>query len=83
MQGHNTEDYRILKREIEKMIQEKMIVVQNVGLLTIPQSSSPARGTVEYVGRNELSIGIQNLFVEGNVSDSSGRSSHIDMQTSG
>ncbi|KAM3239303.1 hypothetical protein P3L10_014337 [Capsicum annuum] len=44
-QGHSTEDCRTLKREIEKIIQDKLIVVQNIGPSTIPQSSSPARGT--------------------------------------
>ncbi|KAK4707191.1 hypothetical protein R3W88_033243 [Solanum pinnatisectum] len=27
--GHNTEDFRTLKSEVEKMIQAKIIVVQN------------------------------------------------------
>ena len=81
VQGHSTEDCCTLKREIEKIIQDKLIVVQNIGPSTIPQSSSPARGTAQYVGGNELSMGIQSLFVEGNVSDSGGSSSHVDMQT--
>ncbi|KAM3377708.1 hypothetical protein P3S68_010121 [Capsicum galapagoense] len=56
--GHSTEDYRTLKREIEKIIQDKLIVVQNIGPSTIPQSSSLARGTAQYVGGNELSMGM-------------------------
>ncbi|KAM3222525.1 hypothetical protein P3L10_021795 [Capsicum annuum] len=79
VQGHNTEDCRTLKKKIEKMIQDKLIVVQNIGPSTIPQSSSLARGTAQYVGGNEFSMGIQNLFVEGNMSDSGGSSCHADM----
>ncbi|PHT73158.1 hypothetical protein T459_23943 [Capsicum annuum] len=30
VQGHSTEDYRALKREIERMIQDKLIMVQDV-----------------------------------------------------
>ncbi|KAM3358625.1 hypothetical protein P3S68_021558 [Capsicum galapagoense] len=82
LQGHSTEDYHTLKREIEKIIQDKLIMVQNIGPSTIPQSSSPARGTVQFVGGNELSMEIQSLFIEKNTSDSSGSSSHVDMQTS-
>ncbi|KAM3394054.1 hypothetical protein P3S68_003055 [Capsicum galapagoense] len=45
VQGHSTENYHTLKREIEKIIQDKLIVVQNIGPSTIPQSFSLARGT--------------------------------------
>ncbi|KAM3283508.1 hypothetical protein P3S67_027153 [Capsicum chacoense] len=79
VQGHSTEDCHTFKREIEKIIQDKLIVVQIIG----PSSSSPARGTAQYVGDNDLGMGIQSLFVEGNVSDSGGSSNHVDMQTSG
>ena len=65
------------------MIQEKMIVVQNVGTSTAPQNSWPTRGTARYVRNNESSMGTQNLFVEGNVSDRGGSSSHVDMKISG
>ncbi|KAM3324689.1 hypothetical protein P3S67_005841 [Capsicum chacoense] len=37
VQGHSTEDCRTLKRKIEKIIQDKLIVVQNVGPSTILQ----------------------------------------------
>ncbi|KAM3325249.1 hypothetical protein P3S67_000374 [Capsicum chacoense] len=83
VQGHSIEDCRVLKREIERMIQEKLIMVQNIGTSTVPQNSSPAYGTTQCVGSNELNIRTQNLFVEGNVSDHGGSSSHADMQTSG
>ncbi|KAM3250405.1 hypothetical protein P3L10_004474 [Capsicum annuum] len=83
IQGHSTEDYRILKRKIEKMIQEKLILVQNIVTSTVPQISSLACDTTQYVGSNDLIMGIQNLFVKGNISDSGGSSSHADMQIYG
>ncbi|KAM3305657.1 hypothetical protein P3S67_012524 [Capsicum chacoense] len=83
IQGHSIENSRSLKREIERIIQEKFIVAQNIGTSTIPQNSSSAHGTAKYVGSNELNMRTQNLFVEGNVSDCCGSSSHADMQTSG
>lgn len=75
MQGHSTKNYRTLKKEIEQMIQEKLIMVQNICHSTIPQSSLPAHATAQYVGSNK--------FVERNVSDHGRSSSHADMQTSG
>ncbi|KAM3231599.1 hypothetical protein P3L10_016958 [Capsicum annuum] len=65
------------------MIQEKLIVVQNIGTSTVLQNSLPAHGTAQFVGSNELNMRTQNLFIERNVYDHGGISSHGDMQTSG
>ncbi|KAM3324695.1 hypothetical protein P3S67_005847 [Capsicum chacoense] len=43
VQGHSTEDCRTLKREIEKIIQDKLIVVQNIGPSTILQFFTSTR----------------------------------------
>ncbi|KAM3374245.1 hypothetical protein P3S68_012959 [Capsicum galapagoense] len=58
--GHTIEDCRALKREIERMIQEKLIVVQNIDTTSITQNPSSTHGNAQYVGNNELSMGIQN-----------------------
>lgn len=83
VQGHSTEDCHTLKRETEKMIQEKVIVVQNIDTLSVTQNPSPTPDNAKYVGKNELSMGIQNLFVKENVLESDGSSNHADMKTSG
>ncbi|KAF3658435.1 hypothetical protein FXO38_13202 [Capsicum annuum] len=83
IQGHGIEDCRALKREIERMIQEKLIIVQNIDTTSVTRNPSSTHGNAQYVRNNELSMGIQNLFVEENVLDSGGSSSHADKQTSG
>ncbi|KAM3307066.1 hypothetical protein P3S67_008809 [Capsicum chacoense] len=45
VQGHSIEDFHALKSKIERMIQEKLIVVQNIGTSTVLQNSLPAHGT--------------------------------------
>ncbi|PHT39535.1 hypothetical protein CQW23_18389 [Capsicum baccatum] len=79
--------------EITRVRKLKLFLLPELGTLGEPQSmwedleelksSSPECGTAKYVGGNELSMGIQNLFAEGNMSDSEGSSSHVDMQISG
>ncbi|KAM3301042.1 hypothetical protein P3S67_015542 [Capsicum chacoense] len=83
IQCHSIEDCRALKREIERMIQEKLIVVQNIDTTSVTRNPSSTYGNAQYMGNNELSMGIQNLFVEENVLDSGGGSSHAAKQTSG
>lgn len=65
------------------MIQEKLIVVQNIGTTSVLWNPSPTHDNAQYVGSNELNTGIRNLSVEENLLDSSGNSSHADMQTRG
>ncbi|KAM3263708.1 hypothetical protein P3L10_000702 [Capsicum annuum] len=83
IQGHSIEDCRALKREIERMIQEKLIVVQNIDTRSVTRNPSSTHDNAQYVGINELGMGIQSLFVEENVLESGGNSSHADKQTSG
>ncbi|PHT35859.1 hypothetical protein CQW23_23559 [Capsicum baccatum] len=81
--GHSIEGCRALKREIGRMIQEILTVVQNIDTTKVTQNLSPSHDNARYMGNNESSMGIQNLFIEGNVLDNGESSSHDDVQISG
>ncbi|PHU29526.1 hypothetical protein BC332_01619 [Capsicum chinense] len=53
IQDHSIEGCSALKREIEMMIQEKMIVVENIDTTKVTQNPSPTHDNAQYVGRNE------------------------------
>ncbi|XP_059311487.1 uncharacterized protein LOC132063073 [Lycium ferocissimum] len=48
--GHSTEDCRTLKREVEKMIQAKMIVIQDSDTPNITENPLPAHNDTHFVG---------------------------------
>ncbi|XP_075113469.1 uncharacterized protein LOC142182725 [Nicotiana tabacum] len=49
-QGHNVESCRDLKREIERMIQENLIVIQDSDIQNIAQNPLPAHHDAHFVG---------------------------------
>jgi len=49
-QGHNIESCRDLKREIERMIQENLIVIQDSDAQNIAQNHLPAHDDAHFVG---------------------------------
>ncbi|KAH0689120.1 hypothetical protein KY289_016478 [Solanum tuberosum] len=77
--GHNTEDCRTLKSEMEKMIQEKMIVVQNDNPTNVTQNPLPAPNDVHFIemivddnslNSKEKTIEIGEAFTKANVQKS-------------
>ncbi|XP_075075345.1 uncharacterized protein LOC142162698 [Nicotiana tabacum] len=49
-QGHNVESYRDLKKEIERMIHENLIVIQDIDTQNIAQNPLPAHDDAHFVG---------------------------------
>ena len=47
IQGHSIEDCCALKREIERMIQEKLIVVQNIDTTSATRNPSSTHGNAQ------------------------------------